>query len=102
MPKVIQYTFVPGAVAVDTLTDLPGTFPNWDVLVGASNQTEAAGGTASTTSPVEMGVGTSSSPGAGNLYLDTATRQFATGTAFTAGTVLTVKMFARGTSSLLN
>jgi len=103
MPAVVEYTWAPGAVAVNTATALPATFPKFDRAVGATNQTEASGGTASTTSPAEMTVtnGTSAPASGQNLTVDPVGRTFQTGVAFTAGTVLTLKVFLKGTSSVL-
>jgi hypothetical protein len=83
------YTFVPGAVAADTATTLPADAPKFASLTSVAVQTEAAGGTASTTSPVQATIITSGTPAAGQMLYNPATRQWTYGTATTAGTVFT-------------
>jgi hypothetical protein len=85
-----SYAFVPGAVAANTLTALPADAPNFDHLTSVVVLTEAAGGTASTTSPIQATVVASVPSGglaAGQFYLNPQTRQWQYGTATTAGTV---------------
>jgi len=94
-----SYTFVPGAVAANTPTALPVDAPRFRYVVSAVDQTEAAGGTASTTSPVQLTVVQSVPAGglsAGEIYINPMTQQWQVGTATTAGTVLTLHGFVWG------
>jgi len=95
----IAITFVPGAVAANTPTALPAYFPRFARVVAVTDQTEASGGTASTTPPVELTVVSSVPSGglaAGQFYLNPQTQQFQVGTALTTGSVLTIKGYAFG------
>ena len=94
-----MYTFVPGAVAANTPTALPADAPRFFRVTSVVDQTEAAGGTASTTSPVQLTVEQSVPTGglaAGEFYLNPMTQEWQVGTATTAGTVLTITGFAWG------
>ena len=94
-----KYTFVPGAVNANTPTPLPPDAPRFFRVTSVVDETEAAGGTASTTSPVQLVVEQSLPAGglaAGQFYLNPMTQEWQVGTATTAGTVLTIQGFAWG------
>jgi len=86
-----QFTFVPGVVVVSTLTALPADAPNFDHLTSVVVETGAAGGTASTTSPIQAVVDQDVySATADHFFLNPQSRMWEYGTATTAGTVFTL------------
>ena len=88
---MISYTFVPGAVASGTATALPADAPRYLKVASVVSQVEAAGGTASTTSPSQLTVVTTATGiASGDFYLDPTTQEYQVGTALTAGAVLTL------------
>lgn len=94
-----SYTFVPGAVNANTPTALPPDAPRFYRVTSVVVETEAAGGTASTTSPAQATVVESVPSGglaAGQFYLNNTNNQWQFGSATTAGTVLTLIGFAYG------
>lgn len=98
---MVTYTFVPGAVAANTPTALPGDAPRFRLLTSVVVQTEAAGGTASTTSPVQAQVAQTVPPGGLGanqfaLLYGQRPQQWQFGSATTAGTVLTLIGYAQG------
>ena len=84
------YTFAPGAVSASTATALPSDAPQYQIVTSVLVQTEASGGTASTTSPTEATV-VYSIPGGGlgsnDFYLDPDKQEWQYGSATTSGTV---------------
>ncbi len=87
-----SYKFVPGVVVAGTLTALPADAPNFDHLNSVVVETQAAGGVASTTSPLQATVDQnvySATPG--HFFLNPQSRQWEYGTATTAGTVFTLQ-----------
>ena len=100
MPNINgTYTFVPGAVAANTPTAMPADAPLYQRVTSVAVLTEAAGGTASTTSPVQAQV-VYSVPSGGltgtEFYYNAATNQWQYGSATTDGTVLIVQGFTQG------
>ena len=96
-----SYTFVPGAVAASTATAMEAAAPVFALVRHCVIQTEAAGGTASTTSPIEVNVvnvtAFPSTPTAGDMYFNTVTQEWLyAGEATTAGTVITFSGFVHG------
>ena len=103
MAAVTIYEFAPGAVAANTPTTLPGDAPIFQRLTSVLVQTEADGGTASTTSPAQATVEQTIPSGglaAGAFALagvnSDGVQQWQYGSATTAGTVLTIIGFAQG------
>ncbi|NMP22204.1 hypothetical protein [Sulfobacillus harzensis] len=94
-----HYAFVPGAVAANTATAMPGDAPAFYSVTSVVVLTEATGGTASTTSPVQATV-VDAIPagglGATDFYLDTATNAWQYGSATTDGTVFLMNGFEVG------
>jgi hypothetical protein len=99
MAAVKSYTFVPGAVAANTPTNMPPDAPLFQRVTSVVVLTEASGGTASTTSPVEATVIYSGVPAAGQFLLTTGPngqQQWEYGSATTAGTVFVIQGFTQG------
>jgi len=100
-----SYSFVPGAVAANTATALPAAAPRYLKVASVVLQVEAAGGTASTTSPSQLTVVTSVPTGglaAGDFYWDPVTQQYQVGTALTDGAVLTLHGWEYGEFSMVS
>jgi hypothetical protein len=93
---------LPGAVAANTPTNLPADFPPITRVTSVLVLTEAAGGTASTTSPalaspVVNKVGLSGTTlAAGAFAFDPVNRQWQYGSATTAGTVFILEGLMQG------
>jgi hypothetical protein len=100
MPNVNGvYAFVPGAVAANTPTAMPADAPLFQRVTSVVVLTEASGGTASTTSPVQAQV-VYSVPSGGltgtQFYYNPTTNQWQYGSATTTGTVFIVQGFTQG------
>jgi len=96
----LSYTFVPGAVAANTPTAMPADAPIFQRLTSVVVLTEAAGGTASTTSPVQATVLQSGTPAAGDIVLGVGAdggQTWEYGSATTDGTVFVFAGDAPGT-----
>lgn len=98
-----SYTFVPGAVAANTPTDFPADFPKFASVTSVAVQTEASGGTASTTSPIQATVVSTVPSGglaAGQFaFLPTGNSgapQWQYGSATTTGTVFVIEGKLKG------
>lgn len=94
-----HYAFVPGAVAANTATAMPGDAPEFYSVTSVVVLTEAAGGTASTASPAQATVVETVPAGglaAGDFYFDAATNAWQYGSATTDGTVFLVNGFEFG------
>lgn len=94
-----EYTFVPGVVAAKTATALPSDAPVFAVVTSAVVQTGAAGGVASTTSPLQATVVPASTTVSGLTaaqFLVNASNEWALGAATTAGTAITIIGYAAG------
>lgn len=98
-----SYSFAPGAVAANTATAMPSDAPRFQYVTSCLVQTEADGGTASTTSPSQATVKQSVPSGglsAGDIcFTQTSTdgeQEWEYGSATTAGTVFTVIGFLVG------
>jgi len=102
-----SYTFVPGAVAANTATALPADAPRFQRITSVAVQTEASGGTASTTSPAQATVVTTVPSGgltAGQFYYTdpsygTGSGTWQYGSATTTGTVFTLHGYVYGEQS---
>lgn len=93
------YSFVPGAVAANTPTNLPADAPDFILLQSCVVETHATGGVASTTSPAQATVVQTIPTGglqAGQFAIDYANRRWQYGSATTAGTVFVLHGFVRG------
>lgn len=87
-----NYEYAPGAVAASTATALGSDAPAFGIVTSVLVQTEAAGGTASTTSPVEATIVQSATGlGANDFYWDASTQKWQYGSATTDGTVFTIR-----------
>lgn len=88
------WKFVPGVVAANTVTALDVAAPAFLNLQKVVVETEAAGGVASTTSPIEAVI-VASVPSGGltgtQVYLDNVTQTWQYAAATTDGTVLTLE-----------
>lgn len=94
-----HYAFAPGAVAANTPTAMPADAPKFYQVTSVVVLTEASGGTASTTSPVQATVVTEIPTGGltgDEFYFDNQTNEWQYGSATTAGTVFLVNGFAYG------
>ena len=102
MPRVTEYSFLPGVLAVNTSAGFPADMPAFGEITSVVVTTGASGGTASTTSPANL-TPTTTGKGAvpaGDLFYDPVDRSYQLGAAATTGTEITVKGRVRGSYSV--
>ncbi len=89
-----SWKVLPGAVDANTATALPNYAPQFMALKQVLVETEASGGTASTTSPVQATIVTSLPAGGltgTQFYLDPATQEWQYGSATDSGTIIDIE-----------
>ena len=100
-----SWTILPGSVANNTATALPNYAPPFVALKQVLVQTEASGGTASTTSPTLADIVTSIPSGGltgHQFYLDPSTQEWQYGSDTDDGTVLTLDGWEYGELSQIS
>lgn len=94
-----SWTILPGTVSDNTATALPNYAPPFVALKQVLVETEASGGTASTTSPTLADIVTSVPSGGltgTQFYLDPSTQEWQYGSATDSGTVIVLEGWEYG------
>ena len=97
------YTFAPGKISSSTATALPSDAPQYQIITSVLVQTEADGGTASTTSPAQASVVysiPSGGLGSNDFYLDPDKQEWQYGSSTDDGTVFDVHGLTIGEAGL--